>query len=70
MKILVYGAGVIGCYLTHVLCAAGNNVTLLARGSWRETLERDGLTIVHHLQKKTTNDRTRIIVALHGEIFD
>lgn len=56
MKILVYGAGVIGCYLTHVLCAAGNNVTLLARGSWRETLERDGLTIVHHLQKKTTHE--------------
>ena len=41
MKILVYGAGVIGCYLTHVLCAAGNDVTLLARGSWRETLERN-----------------------------
>lgn len=52
MKILIYGAGVIGCYLTHVLCAAGNDVTLLARGIWRETLERDGLTIVHHLQKK------------------
>ena len=52
MKILVYGAGVIGCYLTHVLCAAGNDVTLLARGIWRETLERDGLTIVHHLQKR------------------
>ena len=32
MKILIYGAGVIGSYLTHVLCAAGNDVTLLARG--------------------------------------
>lgn len=32
MKVLVYGAGVIGSYLTHVLCAAGNQVTLLARG--------------------------------------
>lgn len=33
MKILVYGAGVIGSYLTHMLCAAGNDVTLLARGT-------------------------------------
>lgn len=32
MKVLVYGAGVIGCYLTHVLCEAGNDVTLLV--SW------------------------------------
>ena len=70
MKILIYGAGVIGCYLTHVLCAAGNDVTLLARGIWRETLERDGLTIVHHLQKKTTNDRPRVIGALNGEHYD
>ena len=70
MKILVYGAGAIGCYLTHVLCAAGNDVTLLARGSWRETLERNGLTIVHHLQKKTTYDRPRVIGALNGEHYD
>lgn len=70
MKVLVYGAGVIGSYLTHVLCAAGNDVTLLARGNWRETLERDGLTITHHLQRKTTHDRPRIIGALDGERYD
>ncbi len=70
MKVLVYGAGVIGSYLTHVLCAAGNDITLLARGSWRETLERDGLTIIHHLQKKTTHDRPRVIGALNGEHYD
>lgn len=70
MKVLVYGAGVIGSYLTHVLCAAGNGVTLLARGSWRETLERDGLTVVHHLQKKTTHDRPRVIGALDGARYD
>lgn len=70
MKILVYGAGVIGSYLTHVLCAAGNDVTLLARGTWRETLERDGLTIVHHLQNRTTYDSPRIIGALDGGHYD
>lgn len=70
MKVLVYGAGVIGSYLTHVLCAAGNDVTLLARGTWRETLERDGLTIVHHLQKKNTHDCPHIIGAMDGEHYD
>lgn len=70
MKILVYGAGVIGSYLTHVLCVAGNDVTLLARGTWRGTLERDGLTIVHHLQNRTTHDSPRIIGALDGGHYD
>lgn len=61
MKVLVYGAGVIGCYLTHVLCEAGNDVTLLARGDWKAVLETKGLTIRHHLQRRTTTDHPHII---------
>lgn len=61
MKVLVYGAGVIGCYLTHVLCRAGNDVTLLARGEWKSVLETKGLTIRHHLQRKTTTDHPHIV---------
>ena len=61
MKVLVYGSGVIGCYLAHVLCAAGNDVTLLARGQWKEQLQENGLRIRHHLQRKTTLDRPRVI---------
>lgn len=61
MKVLVYGAGVIGSYLTHVLCAAGNDVSLLARGKRRDELERNGLLIRHYLQRKTTVDRPRIV---------
>lgn len=61
MKVLVYGAGAIGCYLTHVLCEAGNDVTLLARGNWKSVLETKGLTIRHHLQRKTTTDYPHII---------
>ena len=61
MKVLVYGAGVIGCYLAHVLCAAGNEVTLLARGAWKDALEKDGLVIRHRLQRKTTVDRPAVI---------
>jgi 2-dehydropantoate 2-reductase len=61
MKVLVYGAGVIGSYLTHALCQAGNDVAVLARGEWKETLEKNGLVIHHHLQKKTTTDHPKII---------
>ena len=61
MKVLVYGAGVIGSYLTHVLRAAGNDVTLLARGKWKEQLERNGLRIRHHLQRSKTLDHPRVI---------
>jgi 2-dehydropantoate 2-reductase len=61
MKVLVYGAGVIGCYLAHVLCQAENQVSLLARGKWKETLEENGLVIHHHLQKKTTTDHPKIV---------
>ncbi len=61
MKILVYGSGVIGSYLTHVLCAAGNDVTVLARGKWKEQLERNGLRIRHHLQREETLDHPKVI---------
>jgi len=44
MKILVYGAGVLGCNLARNLFRAGKDVTLLARGNWaeeiRETLNK------------------------------
>lgn len=70
MKVLVYGAGVIGCYLAHVLCSAGNDVTLLARGAWKDTLERDGLVIRHSLQRKTTIDHPRIISTVDEAAYD
>ena len=31
MRVLVYGAGVIGSYLAHMLCTVGNDVTVPAR---------------------------------------
>ncbi len=67
MRILVYGAGVIGCELAHALLGAGNDVTLLARGAWKERLETDGLVIRHALQLRTTRDRPRVIGALAPE---
>ncbi len=45
MRILVYGAGVIGANLAADLTAGGKDVTLLARGAWADTLEEKGLVI-------------------------
>ncbi|MDE7176764.1 MAG: NAD-binding protein [Lachnospiraceae bacterium] len=67
MKILVYGAGVIGCELAHVLKKGGNDVTLLARGEWKNTLGRSGLVIKHYLQMKTTKDNIKVTGCLNPD---
>ena len=45
MKILVYGAGVLGCNLARNLFHTGKDVTLLARGNWAEEIRKNGLRI-------------------------
>lgn len=61
MKVLVYGAGVIGGQLAHALIKSGNDVTVIARGAWMETLERDGLRIHHYIQKNDTVDHPHVL---------
>ncbi|OZB98925.1 ketopantoate reductase family protein [Paenibacillus sp. XY044] len=71
MNILVYGAGVLGSYLAHVLVRGGHEVTVLARGKRAEELEQSGLVIRHYFQRQTTVDRVRVIRTLEAEeIFD
>ena len=45
MKILIFGAGVLGCNLARNLFRAGKDVTLLARGNWAEEIQTNGLRI-------------------------
>ncbi len=45
MKILVYGAGAIGGYLGAILTAAGEDVTLVARGAQYEALSSRGIQL-------------------------
>ncbi len=71
MNILIYGAGVLGSYLAHVLVRAGNDVTILARGKRLEELKNDGLVIRHYLQRKTTVDKVKVISTLRpDEVYD
>ncbi|HUZ57960.1 MAG TPA: 2-dehydropantoate 2-reductase N-terminal domain-containing protein [Hanamia sp.] len=52
MKILVYGAGVIGSIYAAKLFDAKNDVTLLARGDRFESLQQNGVTIKEQLTGK------------------
>jgi 2-dehydropantoate 2-reductase len=71
MKILVYGAGVLGSYLAHVLVRGGNDVTMLARGQRVKELENDGIIISHYFQLKTTVDKVKVITTLLPEdVYD
>lgn len=60
MKILVFGAGVLGCNLANDLFRAGKDVTLLARGKWAQEIQENGLRIMSALNRdlKTFFDET------------
>lgn len=71
MRILVYGAGVLGCELAHELCKGSNEVTLLARGKWKKTIDEKGLVIRHYVQLHTTKEKIRTIDHLkETDIYD
>ena len=69
-KVLLFGAGVIGAYLAHVLIQAGNEVTILAREERAKSLSQNGLVIKHHLQRKTTKDPVEAVTDVTGRSFD
>ncbi|WP_339802462.1 2-dehydropantoate 2-reductase N-terminal domain-containing protein [Paenibacillus sp. FSL R5-0744] len=67
MKVLVFGAGVLGSYLAHVLVRGGNDVTVLARGKRAEQLTKDGLVLRHYFQCKNTMDSVKVISELQPD---
>ena len=64
MKILVYGAGVLGCNLARNLFHAGKDVTLLARGNWAEEIRKNGLRIKDQFSLRTSVSRIPVVTAL------
>ncbi|OMF24115.1 2-dehydropantoate 2-reductase [Paenibacillus sp. FSL H8-0548] len=69
MRVLVFGAGVLGSYLAHALVRGGNDVTVLARGKRAEQLKKDGLVIRHYFQLKNTVDEVKVIQELQSDDF-
>ena len=69
MKILVYGAGVLGCNLARNLFHAGKDVTLLARGNWAKEIRKNGLRIKDQFSLRTSVSNIPVVTELIGEIF-
>lgn len=68
MKILIYGAGVVGSYLTSILCQNKHDVYLVARGRWKDTLDEKGLRVHHYIQRKNTVDYPNIISSVDSSV--
>ena len=67
MRILVFGAGVLGCNLANNLFRAGKDVTLLARGSWAEEIRTNGLRIKNKFSPCLTVSRVPVVTELKPE---
>ena len=64
MKILVYGAGVLGCNLARNLLRAGKDVALLARGNWAAEIKQNGLRIKDKFSLRTSVSRIPVVTEL------
>ena len=67
MKILVFGAGVLGCNLARNLFRAGKDVTLLARGNWANEIKTNGLKIKNRFSPCMSVSRIRVATELKPE---
>lgn len=71
MKILVFGAGVLGCNLVRNLFRTGKEVTLLARGTWAEQIQQNGLRIKNMFSPRTSVSRVPVLTALApDDVYD
>ncbi len=71
MKILVYGAGVLGCNLARNLFRAGKDVVLLARGKWAEEIRTNGLRIKDKFSPCMSVSRIPVVTKLKpDEAYD
>ena len=71
MRILIFGAGVLGCNLAKNLFRAGKDVTLLARGKWAEQIKENGLRIKNIFSPITSVSRIPTVTKLDpDDIYD
>ena len=67
MRILVFGAGVLGCNLARNLLRAGKDVTLLARGKWAGEIKKNGLRIKDRFSPRVSVSRMPVVTELKPE---
>lgn len=64
MRILIFGAGVLGCNLARNLFRAGKDVTLLVRGKWGEEIQKNGLRIKDKFSPRVSVTRVPVVKEL------
>lgn len=64
MRILIFGAGVLGCNLARNLFRAGKDVTLLARGKWGEEIQKNRLRIKDKFLPRVSVSRVPVVKEL------
>ena len=67
MKILVFGAGVLGCNPAGNLFRAGKDTTLLARGNWAGEIQKNGLRIKDKFSPRVSVSRIPVVTELKPE---
>ena len=67
MKILVFGAGVLGCNLARNFYRAGKDVTLLARGAWAAEIQKNGLRIKDKFSPRVSVSRIPVVTELRPD---
>ena len=67
MKILVFGAGVLGCNLARNMFRAGKEVTLLARGNWAQEIQKNGLRIKDKFSPKLSVSHIPVVTEFTPE---
>lgn len=71
MKILVFGAGVLGSLYAARLHISGQQVTILARGSRQFEIEQDGIILVEEQSRKRFRAQPRVINSLApDDVYD
>jgi 2-dehydropantoate 2-reductase len=71
MKILIYGAGVIGSIFAGKLAKSGYDITILARGNRLKEITENGVILNNSLNNKLEKTNVKIIETLkETDIFD
>lgn len=67
MKILVYGAGVLGSLYAARLSQSGNDVTILARGSRYDEILQNGIVLVNAMSRLREQIKVPVVKTLEPE---
>ena len=64
MRTLIYGAGSLGCLYAHRLFAAGNDVTILARGQQHAFIRENGVVLVNEFNGQRESASVPVVESL------